>query len=262
MQNFRRVRPRVTPLRRPASYPGRTVLDSTGPNGARAHGDATQVSERYVQMGRDAQASGDRVLAENFFQHADHYFRLTRGGDYDAYAGHAGMRGRRRRPRRGLSVPSPCGGICRPRTGRRRRAAFQEGLPRRRAAGPKRQADSREAIENSPRARPPDTRPEGRRPAATPLRGIRPQAGSTTPPRRDRWRVTRENWRGLCAAAGAPAVGPAKNEAPKSRLNGPRLCRGRIRPELNRIEPGPEAAGRPGIERIGPKKYEKIGAAA
>ena len=107
MQNFRRVRPRVTPLRRPASYAGRTVLDSTGPNGARAHGDATQVSERYVQMGRDAQASGDRVLAENFFQHADHYFRLTRGGDYDpSYAAPPEARPQRSFPvRRNLSRP-------------------------------------------------------------------------------------------------------------------------------------------------------------
>lgn len=32
--------------------------------------------EKYMAMGRDALASGDRILAENYFQHADHYYRM------------------------------------------------------------------------------------------------------------------------------------------------------------------------------------------
>lgn len=32
--------------------------------------------EKYMNMGRDAQSSGDRVLAEYYFQHADHYLRI------------------------------------------------------------------------------------------------------------------------------------------------------------------------------------------
>jgi len=36
------------------------------------------IFERYLQLARDAASSGDRVLSENYLQHADHYFRLVR----------------------------------------------------------------------------------------------------------------------------------------------------------------------------------------
>ncbi len=39
-------------------------------------GSASQVFEKYVALARDASSSGDRVSAENFFQHAEHYFRI------------------------------------------------------------------------------------------------------------------------------------------------------------------------------------------
>lgn len=51
------------------------TFDSNGPEG-RVRGSATQVLERYLAQARDAQAAGDNVLAENFFQHAEHYYRL------------------------------------------------------------------------------------------------------------------------------------------------------------------------------------------
>ncbi len=57
-------------------HPNRT-MDSNGPEG-KVRGPAALIHERYLQLARDASASGDRVLAENFFQHADHYFRLLR----------------------------------------------------------------------------------------------------------------------------------------------------------------------------------------
>jgi hypothetical protein len=34
------------------------------------------VAEKYIQLARDAQSSGDPVAAENYYQHAEHYFRL------------------------------------------------------------------------------------------------------------------------------------------------------------------------------------------
>lgn len=37
---------------------------------------APQHHQKYMNMGRDAMAAGDRVLAEYYYQHADHYFRL------------------------------------------------------------------------------------------------------------------------------------------------------------------------------------------
>src|ERR1700712_1958958 len=51
------------------------VFDSNGPD-IRIRGTAQQLFEKYLQLGRDATSSGDRVTAEAFFQHAEHYFRI------------------------------------------------------------------------------------------------------------------------------------------------------------------------------------------
>ena len=51
------------------------VFDSNGPE-LRIRGTAQQLFEKYLQLGRDATSSGDRVTAEAFFQHAEHYFRI------------------------------------------------------------------------------------------------------------------------------------------------------------------------------------------
>ena len=39
-------------------------------------GTAQHIAEKYSQLARDAQSSGDPVAAENYFQHAEHYFRI------------------------------------------------------------------------------------------------------------------------------------------------------------------------------------------
>jgi hypothetical protein len=51
------------------------VFDSSGPD-LRIRGTAQQLFERYLQLGRDATSGGDRVMAESYFQHAEHYFRI------------------------------------------------------------------------------------------------------------------------------------------------------------------------------------------
>lgn len=51
------------------------VFDSIGPD-MRMRGTAQQLFEKYLQLGRDATSSGDRVAAEGYFQHAEHYFRI------------------------------------------------------------------------------------------------------------------------------------------------------------------------------------------
>ncbi len=51
------------------------TFDSSGPN-VKIRGNAYQVFERYVAMAREAATSGDRIAAENFYQHAEHYFRV------------------------------------------------------------------------------------------------------------------------------------------------------------------------------------------
>jgi hypothetical protein len=51
------------------------VFDSSGPD-IRVRGTAQQLFEKYLQLGRDATSGGDRVMAESYFQHAEHYFRI------------------------------------------------------------------------------------------------------------------------------------------------------------------------------------------
>ena len=50
-------------------------FDSSGPE-VKVRGNAQQVVEKYLQLARDATLSGDRVTAESYFQHAEHYFRV------------------------------------------------------------------------------------------------------------------------------------------------------------------------------------------
>ncbi|MCF2903636.1 DUF4167 domain-containing protein [Octadecabacter sp. CECT 8868] len=51
------------------------VFDSNGPEG-KVRGTPQQIIEKYNQLHRDAVLAGDRVNAENFAQHAEHYLRL------------------------------------------------------------------------------------------------------------------------------------------------------------------------------------------
>ncbi len=51
------------------------TFDSNGPS-VKIRGNAYQVFERYVALAREAHTSGDRVAAENLYQHAEHYFRV------------------------------------------------------------------------------------------------------------------------------------------------------------------------------------------
>ncbi|MBL6597740.1 MAG: DUF4167 domain-containing protein [Alphaproteobacteria bacterium] len=51
------------------------TFDSNGPD-IRIRGNANQVHEKYLNLARDAAQNGDRVLAESYFQHAEHYYRI------------------------------------------------------------------------------------------------------------------------------------------------------------------------------------------
>src|SRR6185295_6152592 len=50
-------------------------FDSTGPD-VKIRGTAANVYEKYLQLARDAGSAGDRVTAENYLQHAEHYYRI------------------------------------------------------------------------------------------------------------------------------------------------------------------------------------------
>ena len=52
-------------------------FDSNGPS-LKIRGSASQIFERYVALAREAATGGDRVAAENFYQHAEHYFRAAK----------------------------------------------------------------------------------------------------------------------------------------------------------------------------------------
>lgn len=49
--------------------------DSNGPD-VRIRGTASQIFDKYQSLARDASSSGDRILAESYLQHAEHYFRI------------------------------------------------------------------------------------------------------------------------------------------------------------------------------------------
>ena len=62
-------------------------FESNGPQG-KIRGTAYQVIEKYQALGRDALTFGDRVAAENYFQHAEHYYRvLAANGGLDPRTG-------------------------------------------------------------------------------------------------------------------------------------------------------------------------------
>lgn len=60
---------------RKGSNPLTRTYDSSGPD-VKIRGTAQHVAEKYATLARDAQSSGDRVMAENYLQHAEHYNRI------------------------------------------------------------------------------------------------------------------------------------------------------------------------------------------
>ena len=60
---------------RKSQNPLTRVYELNGPD-VKIRGTASHIAEKYIQLARDAQGSGDPVAAENYYQHAEHYFRL------------------------------------------------------------------------------------------------------------------------------------------------------------------------------------------
>ena len=52
------------------------TFDSNGPN-VRVRGSAHLIFERYISLAREVAIGGDAIAAENFYQHAEHYFRVA-----------------------------------------------------------------------------------------------------------------------------------------------------------------------------------------
>lgn len=68
------------------------------PNSGRNRGNAQQLMDKYLTLARDAASQGDRIAAENFYQHADHYYRVV-------YARNEQQEARRRANNNGGSEP-------------------------------------------------------------------------------------------------------------------------------------------------------------
>ena len=71
-QNNKRMRGRG----RKGPNPLTRTYESNGPD-VKIRGTALHIAEKYQQLARDAQAAGDRVMSENYYQHAEHYFRIV-----------------------------------------------------------------------------------------------------------------------------------------------------------------------------------------
>lgn len=72
-QNKQRMRGRGG---RKGPNPLTRTYDSNGPD-VKVRGTAHHIAEKYQQLARDSQASGDRIMAENYLQHAEHYLRIV-----------------------------------------------------------------------------------------------------------------------------------------------------------------------------------------
>jgi Domain of unknown function (DUF4167) len=75
MRNGQNKRMRGRNNNRRGQNPLTRVYESNGPD-VKIRGTASHVADKYMQLARDAQSSGDPVAAENYYQHAEHYFRM------------------------------------------------------------------------------------------------------------------------------------------------------------------------------------------
>ena len=73
--NPRRSKSNRSNGKRPYNNGQNRSFESNGA-GAKLRGSAPQVFDKYIALAREAFSNGDRVSAENFFQHAEHYYRV------------------------------------------------------------------------------------------------------------------------------------------------------------------------------------------
>ena len=93
--NNKRMRGRGNGRRLP--NPRNQSFDSNGPD-VKVRGNAQQVVDKYLALARDASSSGDRIAAESYYQHAEHYFRILNS---------ANPQGNRRYGGPGAGEPAP-----------------------------------------------------------------------------------------------------------------------------------------------------------
>ena len=75
MRNGQNKRMRGRNNHRKSHNPMARLYESNGPD-VKIRGNPSHIAEKYIQLARDAQASGDPIAAENYYQHAEHYYRV------------------------------------------------------------------------------------------------------------------------------------------------------------------------------------------
>jgi len=75
MRNGQNKRMRGRNNHRKSHNPMVRVYESNGPD-VKIRGNPSHIAEKYVQLARDALTSGDPIAAENYYQHAEHYYRV------------------------------------------------------------------------------------------------------------------------------------------------------------------------------------------
>jgi hypothetical protein len=75
MRNGQNKRMRGRNNHRKSHNPMARVFESNGPD-VKIRGNPSHIAEKYIQLARDAQTSGDPIAAENYYQHAEHYYRV------------------------------------------------------------------------------------------------------------------------------------------------------------------------------------------
>ena len=84
--------------------PSNRTYDSNGPD-VKVRGTAAHIYDKYQALARDASSSGDRISAENYLQHAEHYFRLMNAHNAQQQQQQNGQNRANGQP-----VPNPLGG--------------------------------------------------------------------------------------------------------------------------------------------------------
>ena len=121
--------------------------DSNGPD-VKIKGTASQVQDRYQVLARDALSMGNRVVAENYYQHAEHYQRIINANLAATAEANAQVRpnGGDGQPRTDAQPLQP----AQPRVEGQPRSEAQPAQPRNEAPEPK---DSKESKESKPNGR-------------------------------------------------------------------------------------------------------------
>ena len=217
------------------------AFESNGPDNVKVRGAAQGIFERYQQLARDASSAGDRVLAENYLQHAEHYFRTLRamqpqrpaseilGRDYQASGFDIDFEAEPEEGAEAAEQTSEDGGEGegqqrdeRPRDDRQQQGRYENRDRQQQGDRPRydRQRDDRprddRPRDDRPRDdRPRDDRPRDDRPRDDRPRDDRPQGEG----RRDRWRDRDDRPRGdqprePAAVVEKPTPPPAPDNSP------------------------------------------------